>query len=174
MSEELTFLKEFSEELKTQDKDSQAAPRFWVIQDYKWLLIPDEYAEEYRVYDTEEGGWSLASFLEYVKTEEDYEGLLEEIDLSTPDWDTVYNVVEALNNHFDSEEYSLHGVTRESFIVQDTMFLTKAEAKEHLKLNHYHYTSKAHTYAMTAWRAPKVEKLLKILENYDWDKVEEK
>jgi hypothetical protein len=24
---------------------------------------------------------------------------------------------------------------------------------------------------MTAWRAPKVEKLLKILENFDWDKV---
>lgn len=52
------------------------------------------------------------------------------------------------------------------------MFLTKEEAKQHLKVNHYHYTSKAHTYAMTAWRAPKVERLLKILETFDWDSIE--
>jgi hypothetical protein len=27
---------------------------------------------------------------------------------------------------------------------------------------------------MTAWRAPKVERLWNILENFDWDKVEVK
>lgn len=27
------------------------------------------------------------------------------------------------------------------------------------------------TYAMTAWRVPKVERLLNILENFDWDSL---
>jgi len=54
------------------------------------------------------------------------------------------------------------------------MFLTKAEAKKHIQLNHYHYSPKAHTYAMTAWRAPTIERLLKILENFEWDKIEVK
>jgi hypothetical protein len=51
------------------------------------------------------------------------------------------------------------------------MFLTKQEAKDHIRLNHYHYTDEVHTYAMTAWRAPKVERLLNILETFDWDKL---
>jgi hypothetical protein len=48
------------------------------------------------------------------------------------------------------------------------MFLTKAEAKEHIEANHYHYTKEAHTWAMTAWRAPKVERLLKVLSEFDF------
>ncbi|MNW55214.1 hypothetical protein D3C74_328620 [compost metagenome] len=61
-------------------------------------------------------------------------------------------------------------VKEQGFIASDTLFLTKKEAKRHLELNHYHYSSKAHTYAMTAWRAPKVERLINILETFDWDK----
>ena len=33
------------------------------------------------------------------------------------------------------------------------------------------YSERAHTYAMSAWRAPKVERLLQILETFDWDKI---
>ena len=55
----------------------------------------------------------------------------------------------------------------------DTMFLTNREAKEHLKSNHYHYTSKAHTYAMTAWRSPQVEKLIHILQTADFEEETE-
>lgn len=53
------------------------------------------------------------------------------------------------------------------------MFLTNREAKEHLKSNHYHYTSKAHTYAMTAWRSPQVEKLIHILQTADFEEETE-
>lgn len=61
---------------------------------------------------------------------------------------------------------------RKVHIIQpDTMFLTKAEAKSHIKLYKHHYTSEAHTYAMTSWRAPKVERLLKILETFDWSSI---
>lgn len=54
-------------------------------------------------------------------------------------------------------------------IYPDTMFLTQKEAEEHLRANDYHYSSDAHTYAMTAWRAPDVERLWKILQEVDWE-----
>lgn len=57
----------------------------------------------------------------------------------------------------------------EEYIVPDTMFITKEEAKEHLEKNKHHYSSKAHTYAMTAWRSPSVKKLFEILMNADWE-----
>ena len=48
-------------------------------------------------------------------------------------------------------------------IYENTMFLTQIDAENHLKSNDYHYSEDAHTYAMTAWRSPRVEKLIKIL-----------
>ncbi|WP_308729404.1 hypothetical protein [Bacillus atrophaeus] len=37
MNKDIQFLKELQNELKTQDHDSQAAPHFWSIGDYKWI-----------------------------------------------------------------------------------------------------------------------------------------
>ena len=82
------------------------------------------------------------------------------------------SAMDFIKEHCD-EDVSLIPVREEHIIHPNTMFLTKTEAKRHIKLNHYHYSSKAHTYAMTAWRAPKVERLLKILETFDWEKLNE-
>ena len=70
---------------------------------------------------------------------------------------------------FYSEDAELVPVREEHFIHPNTMFLTKNEAKLHIKTNRHNYSPRAHTYAMTALRAPKVERLLKILEAFDWD-----
>ena len=67
--------------------------------------------------------------------------------------------------------YSVAYYNIESKIYQDTMFLTNKSCKEHIRLNNYHYSSDAHSYAMTAWRSPEVEKLFKILQEVDWDKI---
>lgn len=48
------------------------------------------------------------------------------------------------------------------------MFLTNRSCKEHIRANHYHYNADAHSYAMTAWRSPEVERLFKILDVIDW------
>lgn len=175
-SEEIKFLKELQYELLTQDKLCQADPRFWVIRDYRWVIIPMDYADEYRVYDNEGTNWTLNQFADYIKDEECYDEILEELDLtdfSELDFADIENIVESINKYYDSSEYEIHGVNCESFIVPDTMFLTNREAKEHLKSNHYHYTSKAHTYAMTAWRSPQVEKLIHILQTADFEEEAE-
>lgn len=55
-------------------------------------------------------------------------------------------------------------------IAHGTMFLTIRECREHIKANDYHY-KKPHPYAMTAFRSPQVEKLIKILRTVDWGDV---
>ncbi|WP_137743427.1 hypothetical protein [Robertmurraya siralis] len=127
MKEDIQFLKELQQELLTQDYDSQAAPRFWTVGDYKMQGCPEGCQDTYWV--------GLPN--------RDYHGDLDDL------LDSIKEEIE------DDEEFS-------------------EEAKRHIQLNHYHYSPKAHTYAMTAWRAPKVERLLKILESFDWDKIEVK
>ena len=59
------------------------------------------------------------------------------------------------------------------YIYPNTMFLTNRSCKDHIKRNYYHYSSDAHSYAMTAWRSPEVEKLWKILDNINWKEIKE-
>ena len=73
----------------------------------------------------------------------------------------------------DDNEYEKRGYKREHCIYPSTFFITKRECKEHIEANHYHYED-PHTYAMTAWRAPQVERLYKILEKTDWKEVMER
>ena len=61
----------------------------------------------------------------------------------------------------------------ENYIVPNTMFLTKQDAKDHIKLYGYNYTKDVHTYAMTALRSPSVEKLYKVIQETDWDELDE-
>lgn len=57
-------------------------------------------------------------------------------------------------------------------IYENTMFITQKDAEEHLRKNDYHYSDDAHTYAMTAWRTPEIEKLWKILRTVDFSRME--
>jgi hypothetical protein len=185
MRDEIKFLKELQEELKTQETDYQAAPRFWAIKDYRMVPGNEEYDSCTTSYFHNDGDHTefadvedLKEFLtehylddvyEYLDTEEvvDFKELLNRKDTTFEElWEFVNDCMN------DDGFFRECPVKEESFVRYNTMFLTKAEAKRHLELNHYHYSKKAHTYAMTAWRAPKVERLLEILETFDWDKVQ--
>ncbi|SFJ64370.1 hypothetical protein SAMN02799624_05337 [Paenibacillus sp. UNC496MF] len=167
--EDLQFLKELQDELNTQDRDSQAAPRFWTVGDYRWIGTPDGNAERYSVYLPIDGEASTID--DYIKNldlddlEDDAREAWNELDLG--DHSAVFDWIQ---EHIDEDAY-MFGERKEHFIRENTMFLTKAEAKQHIESNHYHYTKEAHTYAMTAWRAPKVEKLLKLLSDCDFNKI---
>lgn len=161
-AEDLKFLSELQEELLTQDKVSQADPRFWVIRDYQWELALEGCEETYRVHDEEGNDWSLDSFLDYLRDEEAYDEVLEETTV-TKDTEADYELIEYLVDEL--EGFTLYGTRQEAFIVPNTMFLTIREAKEHIRRNYYHYTSKVHPYAMTAWRSPQVERLINILQS---------
>ncbi|MEC5219992.1 hypothetical protein [Bacillus atrophaeus] len=170
MNKDIQFLKELQNELKTQDHDSQAAPRFWSIGDYKWIRTSDDDAERFSVYLPEEGeDYELESYLKDIT--EDGNLSLEALE-AMEDIECEVSALDWIHEYVDSGA-NLIPETEVHYICQNTMFLTKAEAKQHIKQNHYHYTKKVHTYAMTAWRAPKVERLLNILESFDWDSIKD-
>ncbi len=177
MNEDIQFLKELQQELLTQEYDSQAAPRYWTVGDFKMVGCPEGNQDTYWIGLPNRDHYGelddlIKDIEEEVEDEEDYsEEAREEFkELDTDDSD---GVVDWIKEHYDEDAY-LIPVREEHIIHPNTMFLTKAEAKRHIELNHYHYSPKAHTYAMTAWRAPKVERLLKILESFDWESIESK
>jgi len=170
MNKDIQFLKDLQHELKTQDHNCQASPRYWTIGDYKMIPCPEGYQEEYHVgAPNREYYGSLNELLDQIK-EEGFEDLSDEAIEDFEEIACEVSAIEWLKEHYD-EDADLIPVVEEHFVHPNTMFLTKAEAKKHLELNHYHYSSKAHTYAMTAWRAPKVERLIRILESFDWDSI---
>ncbi|WCS69837.1 hypothetical protein Goe25_02090 [Bacillus phage vB_BsuM-Goe25] len=178
MNENIQFLKDLQQELKTQDNDCQAAPRFWVLMDYRWVsALPDDGERVSVVLPEECDDYVLDDLVDDIinynisysySIDDEAIGDLEE--MNSYYMSDEGELLEWIQANIDSEAYLVYE-KEEEFIVPDTMFLTKQEAKDHIKKNHHHYTSKVHTYAMTAWRAPKVEKLLGILENFDWDSL---
>lgn len=182
MNTDIQFLKELQQQMQWEDQndyDCQASPRFWVIMNYREVPANKDYDDGFESYFHNDGDHTefrnfdeLKDFIEeyYEDEVDDYlESLLND---ESKDFDTLWNHIQ---NHLNDDGFFGECfVKEEGFIAPDTMFLTKEEAKRHLELNHYHYSKKAHTYAMTAWRAPKVERLLNILMSFDWDSVQVK
>ncbi|OPA22788.1 hypothetical protein BHL53_20720 [Bacillus cereus] len=181
MKKDIQFLKDLQQELKTQETDGNAAPRFWVIKDYRFVPGNENYDSGHVEHFFNDGDYVKFSRFSDLKEflEEYFEDEIEEVknlqELLNDENENFYELWEYVENNMNECGYfSTVFVKEEDFIMPDTMFLTKEEAKRHLELNKHHYTSKAHTYAMTAWRAPKVERLLNILETFDWDAISTK
>lgn len=182
MNKEIEFLKELQKQMRYEDEhdyDSQASPRFWAIMDYRKVPGHPDYDNGENEYFFNDGDHivfnnfaELKEFLEeYYEDEIKEDEELQEL-LSNNEED-FYELWEYIDTNLNEDGYFNEVfVKEEELIAPNTMFLTKEEAKSHLELNHYHYSSKAHTYAMTAWRAPKVKKVIDILLNFDWDSIE--
>jgi hypothetical protein len=174
LNEDLQFLKELQAELKTQDHDSQAAPRFWAVGDFEMVDCSEDCQEEtmllsYGSCESIELEKALEEIKEKIEDPEEFSDKAR-ADFAELDLEDTEEVLDWIHKYQDDSAY-LVPVKEVHVIKPNTMFLTKAEAKEHIRLNQHHYSQKAHTYAMTAWRAPKVARLLRILEHFDWDSI---
>lgn len=168
MKSDIQFLKELQIELNTQSNDVQASPRFWTVGDYRWVVTVEGNAERFSVYLPSCGeACEIKDFIEDLEREDLEEDALEA--LGKVDLEDETAIFDWIQEHYD-DGATFIPEQKEHFIRQNTMFLTKKEAKDHIEMNHYHYTKEAHTYAMTAWRAPKVERLLKILSEFDFER----
>lgn len=182
MSEDLAFLKELQKQMQYEsknDNDGQASPCFWVIWDYRNVPGNEkcDIGEFEHFYNDGnhvplESFDALVTFLgEHFKHEMETDEELQEL-VEEQSFDDLWSYVEEYLN--ENGYFSRVFMKEEDFIVPDTMFITKEEAKSHLRQNAKHYTAKAHTYAMTAWRSPKVERLIRILSDFDWESVKVK
>jgi len=140
--------------------------------DYKRVVTREDFHNDYKVYDRK-SAISCNSKEELMnKILESSDEIMSKIVSSfMNDNVDIREFAQIIKDYCGWEHLEIIPVREESFIVPNTMFLTKAECKEHIERNVHHYTSKAHTYAMTAWRAPKVERLLNILSSTPWDYV---
>lgn len=180
MSKEIEFLKAFQNELNTQKTDGQAGPRFWSIMDYKWIPASEEHSEKVELYDCEE--CVTVDINDYVHDIVDFEGerhneynseLRNEL-RDIYQFDTPEEIYEWIKENDDESRYYPVYQQEISFIAYNTCFFTKEEAKRHLESNRHHYSDKAHTFAMTLWRAPEMKMLMNILQNFDWGSVKVK
>lgn len=175
MNEDIQFLKELQNELKTQENDGQADPRYWSIMDYKWVVTAEGHEDRVSLFDSDtcetiELDDYINEILNGERKDDFSEDEIEELK-NEHEWGSPSDIYDWIERYDDDSRFYPICEEEVSFIAPNTMFLTKEEAKRHLKLNHYHYSPKAHTYAMTAWRAPKMERLIKILETFDWDSL---
>lgn len=183
---DIEFLKELQHQMLTQDTVSQASPRFWVVRHkVRQYGIEDGYGVdgEEVIYNCETIAGNLKELCEYLRDNEDdleieyHEDIIEEYVTIVKDdeeqcfYDTkelVEYMIEGLD--YDNSLY-LVNYKDEYVIAENTMFLTIEECKRHIECNGYHY-NEPHTYVMTAWRSPQVQRLYEILENTNWDEIE--
>ena len=192
--EDFDFLLDLQNEMLTQDHVCQAAPRFWVVatDTFEELGTEDSY-DGVNLYSYEGAEivckGDMQSILEYVN--ENYSEELENITFTDKgrfyhvefgendnrDEDYIYDAEDLLmflkKQDILSDDYEFVYYRHVHHVYPNTMFLTNRSCKEHIKANHYHYNSDAHSYAMTAWRSPEVERLFEILDKINWQKVKE-
>ncbi|HCL03099.1 MAG TPA: hypothetical protein DHW61_11950 [Lachnoclostridium phytofermentans] len=194
--EEIQFLLNLQAEMNTQDHVGQADPRYWVIKGTERMYNVED-ADGYELYNKDSCDTvseDMEEIVEYInenftdEINESYgikyelsvdEGIFSETIIvkwneddeeETEELEDLQDIKEWLER-FGYDEYSVISYAIIPKIYENTMFLTQREAEEHLKANHYHYSDDAHTYAMTAWRSPEVEKLYRILQQVSWKKL---
>lgn len=143
------FIKEFLAKMTSQNCRATAAPFFYVIRDYKKTFIPDENGY---------GGDSQPYY--------QYDSILQNYDEYCADCKSNDQNIPSKEEFAELDNIITGYFIEENFHVQNTMFLTEDDAKEHLKANHYHYSNKASTYVMHAWRAPELQQFLNCLIKY--------
>jgi len=165
-SQDIKFLKELQHEMLTQDTVCQANPRFWVVQGtVREYGCESGYSDGMVVNGVDDEEYEDVE--EFIKVLID-NGFLSNGDIVEGEKYDFEEIIEKL----DDDDFRICCYKNVDKNYPDTMFLTNRECKEHIRANHYHYPKDAHSYAMTAWRSPQVEKLYKILENTDWDSIQ--
>lgn len=164
-ADDIEFLKLLGHEMNTQENDSQADPRFWVVAENKREYGYDDGYCDGTVVINSDGEF-------YDSPEELIEHLVENECVEKSTFESGYDYVfSEILGMINQDDYSIvNYCDMRDQIAPNTMFLTKQECKRHIELNDYHYTQ-PHTYAMTAWRSPQIERLYDILKNTDWSEL---
>ncbi|EJB6195996.1 hypothetical protein [Listeria monocytogenes] len=165
--QEIEFLNELQEELKTQTNDGNAAPVFWVIRQYEDQVTDSDFGEK-TLYVHVDGDYTE------FKTLEDLRFFLDEELDAIEHCETLGEAFDIiLADYNDYGYYRRYAATKVGVIKSDTLFITKKEAQQHIENNRHHYNRTVHTYAMTAWRSRVVEKLWDILRTADFNSSKE-
>ena len=164
--EDYEFLKDLQNELNTQTTDGNAFPTFWMVEEKRDVVVPDDCGTPYIVYD--DGKWSLEEAIEAVEESfADYEGDIRD-KWEAVDKDDIGEIYDFMR--FELGFDNLYGIAE--FRTEDVLsrytgaFLTKRACKAYIERYGYNHWG-PHTYAMTAYRNQELARLLNILKNLE-------
>lgn len=174
--EEIQFLMEFQKELNTQDNYGQADPKYWVIKDYDKVYGSDlNNPDGIAIYDADDGSEIYEGNIPTFGISEIIAEIMET--LEKDEYELSIDEKENIENSYDSdslisalEEAGFSVCEYQTVPKESNFFFTQKAAQEHLKMNDYHYSNEAHSYAHTVWRS-KEERLWDILRKVDWSKL---
>lgn len=172
---ELTWLAKLQNDLHEDRKNemTQADPVYYGIQDIASYVTEDGYHDYITYYDSdacEEMSFAQLFTDGPLADEKTRKMLLTEEIIRSKDWN--YEIVDEdeFNNFLEDHGISICFIAETPIIKTDVLFLTRKDAQAHLDDNRHHYTNKAVTYAMTAWRSPRYEHLMELLRNIDFER----
>lgn len=158
-------IKEFIEEYFSQDNRATAYPIFYSIMDVDWRACYHfEDADRYVfVYDSEE-----------LYTEDTLKELFKKLLIDEygydfkfpPDFDLEHVDEHYCETFIDLNEFATGIFGQKKEYVYKNSFLLLSEAEDHLKKNHYHYSSEAQVFCDHSWRAPRQEEFFNELRKY--------
>lgn len=170
----LQFLTELQRDLleDRRTETAQADPIYYGILDVKEFVTDQDHSDN-RVLVCDDGDIEPQTAIEEELIDENLiNEMLEDRILDTDDdgiyvadTDAFLDFVE--ENEDGIETVSVAYIAYDEVIKPDAMFLTRKDAKAYLKNNRHHYTGKAKTYAMTAYRSHRYEMLIDVLRTID-------
>lgn len=170
----LQFLTELQRDLleDRRTETAQADPIYYGILDVKEFVTDQDHSDN-RVLVCDDGDIEPQTAIEEELIDENLinemleDGILDTDDdgIYVADTDAFLDFVE--ENEDDIETVSVAYIAYDEIIKPDAMFLTRKDAKAYLKNNRHHYTGKAKTYAMTAYRSHRYEMLIDVLRTID-------
>lgn len=170
----LQFLTELQRDLleDRRTETTQADPIYYGILDVKEFVTDQDHSDN-RVLVCDDGDIEPQTAIEEELIDENLinemleDGILDTDDdgIYVADTDAFLDFVE--KNEDDIETVSVAYIAYDEVIKPDAMFLTRKDAKAYLKNNRHHYTGKAKTYAMTAYRSHRYEMLIDVLRTID-------
>lgn len=170
----LQFLTELQRDLLEDRRTEtvQADPIYYGILDVKEFVTDQDHSDN-RVLVCDDGDIEPQTAIEEELIDENLinemleDGILDTNDdgIYVADTDAFLDFVE--ENEDDIETVSVAYIAYDKVIKPDAMFLTRKDAKAYLKNNRHHYTDKAKTYAMTAYRSHRYEMLIDVLRTID-------
>jgi len=139
--ESFGFLKQFIQDVDSQDNRATAKPYFYVIRDTETVAAPEGHGDEIRyMWDGD------------VMTKESVEEHLREFD----DTKTIQDLLD--DGTIEEFDVMTQYITPENH----NIFFTEKACHEHMESNHYHFR-KPHSYIRHAWRNPEIEKLFEAV-----------
>lgn len=170
----LQFLTELQRDLleDRRTETAQADPIYYGILDVKEFVTDQDHSDN-RVLVCDDGNIEPQTAIEEELIDENLinemleDGILDTNDdgIYVADTDAFLDFVE--ENEDDIKTVSVAYIAYDEVIKPDDMFLTRKDAKAYLKNNRHHYTGKAKTYAMTAYRSHRYEMLIDVLRTID-------